>query len=838
MAQPYYIPPDPYGDIDNANYGIWRNLGQVVDQQGDSVPSISWYTTGALPRAYFHKNGVFSLVLATRDTVAGVDTLRRLDVTCAGPNANYPNPVAQQLRDHYANFYLPQCGPGGATNVKAYRRVLYPEVYPDIDMHIYSGKHGQKLAFVVKPGGDPKDIQLWFQGQDSMDVDIYGNLQLMIAGQWVVLPEAVAFQTDSLGTIIPVNWTAEFQAYNSVGKAFLEFAAYDHTKPLVFVIGPPPALGLNIYDTPGLCWSTFYGGEAYDFPKDVQLDNAGNVYVAGRTESSWDNFPNAPGTNTNATGASVATLTKFNPDHELEWTIYHGGNGGLGSETTAAALAVKNTGDGPRLYMVGTTDADDFFTQEEIGAYNDLTNSNSTNKGFVVRYDDDGLLEWSTYIGDQDVQVHGIDVHTNGWFAIAGITKGSLPLDNFPPDLGTYQFDTYHGADDAFVAVFNATDNVSWSAYYGGTNIEFFATVSWAENDVVLAGTTLSDGLPMVGSAPNFQESFHGQRDVFLARFNQSGLLNWSTYFGGTGMDELAPKGLTALKDIYLTGSTGTLSTPVAGPGWSDLISAPAPQRNGFIARFDGTSLAPEWISYLGQGVLPNHRTWCIDVSQDVGNPITVSGFTGDATLPVAPGLGYYYQPTMVADFNNVEDGFVMRFDDAQNLQWATYFGGQAGGLIDPQNITAVRTAGGATYAVGYTSQTTGWVPQSIPLDGIVDDPMFFSPLYNYAGLTGDFTDGVVTKFCNEGTTGLADQERSSTTLQVAWSPHGELTLLGLSDGAHQLKVYDAQGRLVLQQAVRSNAGRSEAVLLRDRSAALYLLVVDNQCTGRLVPIR
>jgi hypothetical protein len=50
--------------------------------------------------------------------------------------------------------------------------------------------------------------------------------------------------------------------------------------------------------------------------------------------------------------------------------------------------------------------------------------------------------------------------------------------------------------------------------------------------------------------------------------------------------------------------------------------------------------------------------------------------------------------------------------------------------------------------------------------------------------------------------------------------------------------VYDAQGRLVLQQAVRSNAGRSEAVLLRDRSAALYLLVVDNQCTGRLVPIR
>lgn len=42
---------------------------------------------------------------------------------------------------------------------------------------------------------------------------------------------------------------------------------------------------------------------------------------------------------------------------------------------------------------------------------------------------------------------------------------------------------------------------------------------------------------------------------------------------------------------------------------------------------------------------------------------------------------------------------------------------------------------------------------------------------------------------------------------------------------------------MVLQQPVRSSAGRSEAVLLRDRSAALYLVVVDNPRTGRLVPI-
>ncbi len=86
-------------------------------------------------------------------------------------------------------------------------------------------------------------------------------------------------------------------------------------------------------------------------------------------------------------------------------------------------------------------------------------------------------------------------------------------------------------------------------------------------------------------------------------------------------------------------------------------------------------------------------------------------------------------------------------------------------------------------------------------------------------------------------TLGVEDEDPVDHALQVAWSPHGELTLLGLSDGAHQLKVYDAQGRLVLEQAVQSQAGRTNAVPLREAGTSLFLVVVDNLRTGRLVPI-
>ncbi|MBX2983363.1 MAG: hypothetical protein KF843_11870 [Flavobacteriales bacterium] len=73
---------------------------------------------------------------------------------------------------------------------------------------------------------------------------------------------------------------------------------------------------------------------------------------------------------------------------------------------------------------------------------------------------------------------------------------------------------------------------------------------------------------------------------------------------------------------------------------------------------------------------------------------------------------------------------------------------------------------------------------------------------------------------------------------QVAWDPSGEITLLGLGDGHHQLRIMDPLGRLVLEQKVRSQGGRSEVVRFADRSMAVYLLNVDDQMTTRLVPTR
>lgn len=95
------------------------------------------------------------------------------------------------------------------------------------------------------------------------------------------------------------------------------------------------------------------------------------------------------------------------------------------------------------------------------------------------------------------------------------------------------------------------------------------------------------------------------------------------------------------------------------------------------------------------------------------------------------------------------------------------------------------------------------------------------------------------TDFTHEcSTLGWQELAGPGTALQAQWSPTDGLALLGLPDGPHELRVFDAQGRLVLRQQVRSQAGRTEAIPFTGRGTALYLAVVDGRQAGRFMATR
>ena len=151
-----------------------ENRGQVIDTRGDRRPDIL-YTAGDGPmRVYLRRDAISYLFmrwsgdsLPPRSDVAEGLSKRpglrrghlesyRVDMQLIGANP-HAAVVAEEPSGDYANYYLGHC-PDDITHVPAYGRVTYRDIYPGIDLVLYTSGDHLKYDFIVHPGGRVEHI--------------------------------------------------------------------------------------------------------------------------------------------------------------------------------------------------------------------------------------------------------------------------------------------------------------------------------------------------------------------------------------------------------------------------------------------------------------------------------------------------------------------------------------------------------------------------------------------------------------------------------------------------------------------------------------------------------
>ena len=184
-----------------------------------------------------------------------------------------------------------------------------------------------------------------------------------------------------------------------------------------------------------LLYSTYLGGSLYDEPKGIAVDQGGNAYVTGPTEST--NFPIANALQPISAG-SDSFVTKLDPaGSTLIHSTYLGGNG---SDATSG-IAVDSLGN---AYVVGTTESTNFPTKNPIQA----NKGGGSLDAFVTVLNSAGsTLIYSTYLGGNGSFDfgRGIAVDDNG----AAYVTGSTTSTNFPTTNPIQPF--FAGAQDGFV---------------------------------------------------------------------------------------------------------------------------------------------------------------------------------------------------------------------------------------------------------------------------------------------------------------------------------------------------------------------------------------------------
>lgn len=311
------------------------------------------------------------------------------------------------------------------TGAKSYEKLEYSGLYPGIDLFV-SGQAGKlKNEYAVRPGGNPSDIAIFYQGAKGLDVNSRGQLEIALSSGKLIEDAPVCYQ-EIEGRRVSVEAAFRVENGNTV-----RIAVGDYREDTDLIIDP-------------IIYATFLGASESDYGVTVAKDSGGNVYVAGYTVST--SLPTTGGAYDTSFGGGTYDLfvSKFNPTlSALIYSTFLGGSGNDGGGPISLSLSVDDYGN---AYLAGYTDSTDFPTT--VGAY-DTSFNGGTYDAFVTKINAAGSsLLYSTYLGGSgDDWARGIADEQDKTAVIAGYASAAdFPTTSDKTDR------TYHGVGDVFVA--------------------------------------------------------------------------------------------------------------------------------------------------------------------------------------------------------------------------------------------------------------------------------------------------------------------------------------------------------------------------------------------------
>ena len=170
--------------------------------------------------------------------------------------------------------------------------------------------------------------------------------------------------------------------------------------------------------------------------------------------------------------------------------------------------------------------------------------------------------------------------------------------------------------------------------------------------------------------------------DAFVAKFDASGHLLWSTYLGGPNYDRAYAVQTNSQGEIYVAGRAGEGFPVTKGAFQTNFVDTHQNpkslgaygKQNGFVAK-----LAPEgkllWASYVGSGQL------CRDIAvDDQGDVYVPSGWNGSGQAPPAAWFADAYEKTPRGKDNPAgESAYVCVLKikgDGSRVLWGTWLNG------------------------------------------------------------------------------------------------------------------------------------------------------------------
>jgi hypothetical protein len=305
----------------------------------------------------------------------------------------------------------------------------------------------------------------------------------------------------------------------------------------------------------------------------------------------------------------------------------------------------------------------------------------------------DPSLIYSTYLGGTNYDRASdiaVDLELNTYVV------GSTTSSNFPLTPGAY--DNEKEFSEAFITKLSPEGNeILFSTFFGGWDKDYASGValSWLDESVLVTGTTRSYDFPVTPGV--YDESYDGFSDIFLAKFDFSGGLIFSTLLGGQQSEYTPHVAVDGAGHIFIAGQTLSSAFPTTPQAFDRVYdvktdtpySEPYPEANVFVAKFDPLGTKLLYSTFYGQEGL-----YLGGLAVDFDGHAFISGGCGICgKIPLTP--------SAYSTECGWEEGFLAKINpEGSQLIFSTYLGFY-GYDFDVYEVMVSTDALGRSYIVG-----------------------------------------------------------------------------------------------------------------------------------------
>jgi hypothetical protein len=631
-------------------------------------------------------------------------------------NAN-PHPFisSEELLSSTTNYFLGNSRNEWKSDVENFSRIRYHNVYDGIDIVYYGNGKTLEYDFIIHPNANPNNIRLQYDGMNEHlylekdgSVAIPTNVGLLhekkpyayqtshnekneVVSQWLIgennqLQFSLANYNSSQTLFIDPILYSTFLGATSTdfgfsiavdnnGNAYIAGITLSFNFPVSGgTYDASQNGGYDVFvtklDSNGtLVYSTFVGGSGNEgnyYGVFLTIDNNGNAYVSGNTES--NDFPTTAGVFDNQFDAGYCEAFAFKLNSSgsaLGFSTYLGASYydyGLG-------IAVDNSNN---VFVTGMTYSADFPVTEN--AYDDTYNGGLDL--FVTKLNPTATaLIFSTFIGgtsDDYLPANAGNPTATDASGNVYVTGYTASVD-FPVTNGAFD-GTHNGSWDAFVFKFTGNGSIIYSTFLGGSGNDYgYGIEATDDGSAVVTGYTSSVNFPVTAGVYDNELTNY---DCFVTKILPNGnSIQFSTFLGGTANDYAMDVALDNFGNIYLTGYTTSVDFPVTANGYDGI-------HNGghyygydvFVTKMKSNGTALYYSSFLG------------GTSDDYGAGIDVDGSSNMYVTGYTPSTDFPAQNGFDVTHNGDWDAFVTK------LSYTT--GSISGIVFNDLNSNGVKDAG------------------------------------------------------------------------------------------------------------------------------------------------